>query len=186
MTRLRGRGLASFWAPACQDSTLVGNAGVGVISLRCAPLALPTFATAQFKRFFDSGRAVGCLLPLGAGRFMYLVVLHGYQGADSDAEQLALTEQLFEAALGELSVVAVGQPSLLVGDFNVEPAQIPCLAKAISAGLWVDFEEAWAFASGLRPSPTCKRDWGASWWSSERLYGWLSCCCCCSFLHGST
>ena len=113
---------------------------------------MPTFATAQFKMFFDCGRAVRCLLPLGAGRFMHLVVLYGYQGADSDPEQLALTEQLFGAALGELSVVAMGQPSLLVGDFNVEPTSIPCLAKGISAGLWV----------GLLPSPTCKRDWGAS------------------------
>ena len=33
--------------------------------------------------------------------------------------QLALTEQLFDAVLGELSVVARGQPCLLVGDFNV-------------------------------------------------------------------
>ena len=84
-----------------------------------------------------------CLLPLGAGRFMHLFVLYGYQGADVDAEQLALTEQLFDAALGELGVVARGQPCLLVGDFNVEPTKIPCLAKAISAGLWVDFEKAW-------------------------------------------
>ena len=37
---------------------------------------------------------------------MHLVVLHGYQGADTDAEQLALIEQLFDAALGELCVVA--------------------------------------------------------------------------------
>ena len=107
----------------------------GVVSLRGAPLALPTFATAQFKSFFDCGRAVRCLVPLGAGRFMHLVVLCGYQGADVDAEQLALTEQLFDAALGELSVVARGQPCLLVGDFNVEPTKIPCLAKGISAGL---------------------------------------------------
>ena len=68
--------------------------------------------------------------------------LYGFQGADADAEQLALTEQLFDAALGELSVVAGGQPCLLVGDFNVEPTKIPCLAKGISAGLWVEFEEA--------------------------------------------
>ena len=65
--RLKGKGLASFWAPACRDSSHVGNAGVGVISMRGAPVALPTFATAQFKRFFDCGRAVRCLLPLGAG-----------------------------------------------------------------------------------------------------------------------
>ena len=60
--------------------------------------------------------------------------------------KLALTEQLFDAALGELSVVAREQPCLLVGDFNVEPTKIPYLAKGISAGLWVDFEEAWAFS----------------------------------------
>ena len=87
--------------------------------------------------------------------------MYGFQGADSDAEQLALTEQLFDAALGELSVVARGQPCLLVADFNVEPTKIPCLAKGISAGLWVDFEEAWALAAGLQPAPTCKRSWTA-------------------------
>ena len=42
---------------------------------------------------------VRCTLPLGAGRFMHLVVLYGYQGADSDPEQFALTDQLFDAAL---------------------------------------------------------------------------------------
>ena len=35
--RLRKKGLASVWAPACQDSSRVGNAGVGVISMRGAP-----------------------------------------------------------------------------------------------------------------------------------------------------
>ena len=75
------------------------------------------------------------MLPLGFGRFMHLVVLYGYQGADHDPEQLALTEQLFDAALSELSVVARGQPCLIVGDSDVEPTRIPCLAKGISAGL---------------------------------------------------
>ena len=93
------------------------------------PLFLCPLLLLQFKRIFDSGREVRCLLPLGAGRFMHLVVLYGDQGADGDPEQLALTDQLFDAALGELSVVARGQPCMLVGDFNVEPTQIPCLAK---------------------------------------------------------
>ena len=123
---------------------------------------MPSFATPRFKMFFDCGRAVRCLLPLGAGRFMHLFVLYGYQGADIDTEQLAVTDQLFDAALGELSVVARGQPCLLVGDFNVEPTKIPCLAKGISAGLWVDFEEAWALAAGLQPAPSCKRDWNSA------------------------
>ena len=158
-SRLRKKDLASIWSPASQVSSHVGSAGVGVVSLRGAPLSLPTFATAQFKRFFDCGRAVRCMVPLGLGRFMHLVVLYGFEGADSDAEQLSLTEQLFDAALGELSVVARCQPCLLVGDFNVEPTKIPCLAKGISAGLWVDLEAAWALDAGVRPAVTCKRTW---------------------------
>ena len=145
-SRLRKKGFSSVWAPASQDSSHVGNAAVGVVSMRGAPLALPTFAAAQFKSFFYCGQAVRCLLPLEAGMFMHLFVLYGYQGADADAEQLALTEQLFDAALGEPSVVARGQPCLLLGDFNVEPTKIRCLAKGISAGLWVDFEEALGFS----------------------------------------
>ena len=54
-----------------------------------------------------------------------MVVLYGYQGADVDAEQLALTDQLFDATFGELRVVARGQPCLLAGDFNVE-VELPC------------------------------------------------------------
>ena len=60
--------------------------GVASIWMRGAPVALPTFATAQFKQFFDCGRAVRRFLPLGAGRFMHLFVLYGYKGADTDAE----------------------------------------------------------------------------------------------------
>ena len=51
--RLRKKGLASIWAPANQDSSHVGNGVVGVISMKGGPLALPTFATAQFRSFFD-------------------------------------------------------------------------------------------------------------------------------------
>ena len=74
--------------------------------MKGAPLALPTFATAQFQRFFLT--VVELLLarfPWGWCRFLNLVVLYGYQGSDTDAEQLALTEQLFDAALAELAVV---------------------------------------------------------------------------------
>ena len=73
-SRLRGKGLSSIWAPASQDCSHVGNAKIGVVSLRGAPLALPTFATAQFKSFFECGRAVRCMLPLAAGRFIHMFV----------------------------------------------------------------------------------------------------------------
>ena len=66
------KGLASVWAPASQDTSHVGHAGVGVVSLRSAPLSLPTFAAVQCERLFDCGRAVRCMLPLGCGRFFAL------------------------------------------------------------------------------------------------------------------
>ena len=56
-------------------------------------------------------------------------------------------------------MVAREQPCLIVGDFNVEPPKIPCLAKGISAGLWVDLEAAWALARESQPAVTCERTW---------------------------
>ena len=47
-----GTGCASVRALASEESSHVGHAGVGVVSMKDAPLSLPTFATAQFKRFF--------------------------------------------------------------------------------------------------------------------------------------
>ena len=48
------------------------------------------------------------LLPSPRGSLIVVgrLVLYGYQGANTDAEQLAF-DQLFDAALGELSVVAL-------------------------------------------------------------------------------
>ena len=82
--------------------------------------------------------------------------------ADTDAEQLALTEQLFDAALAELAVVARGSPCLLAGDFNVESTKIPCRSKGILAGLWVDLDAAWSAAQGRHPAVTCKRSLDSS------------------------
>ena len=79
---LRARGASSVWSLASQESSHVGHGGVGVISLKGAPLSLPASVTAQFRRFFDCGRALRCMLLVASGRFLHLVVLYGYQGAD--------------------------------------------------------------------------------------------------------
>ena len=50
---------------------------------------------------------------------------------------------------------------MMVGDFNVEPTKIRCLAREISAGLWVDLEVSWALATGKQPASTCMREWGS-------------------------
>ena len=113
----------------------------GLESSACVALPLPCLPLLQLclSLSLTAGVLCGVCFPLASGMFLHLCVLYGYQGADADAEQLDLTDHLFDAALGELHAVALGQPCLLVGDFNVEPTKIPCLAEGISAGLWVDF-----------------------------------------------
>ena len=49
-------GVVSIWAPACHDSIPGGHAGVGVVSLKGAPLTLPTFNTLEFADFFSVGQ----------------------------------------------------------------------------------------------------------------------------------
>ena len=69
---------------------------------------------------------------------VHLSVVHGYQGTEEDADQLKLTEKLLQAVLAEAQVVCIGQPLLIAGDLNADPAVIPYLAKGISAGGFVD------------------------------------------------
>ena len=61
--------------------------------------------------------------------------------------------------LVEWGVLARGESSLILRDFNVEATKIPCLCKGVSAGLWVDLEVAWALA---QPAVTCKRTWDST------------------------
>ena len=98
---MRRKGIHSVWAPAFQEGSHVGRAGFGVVSLRGAPVSMPSFATAAFRRFFDLGRLVRCVLPLGNGRAMHLVVVYG--------------------ALCDLAVVGRGQPLLLLVTSTLNP-----------------------------------------------------------------
>ena len=61
--RLRCRKIASIWAPSSQESSHVGHAGVGVVSLRGAPLSLPSFVTARFQSFLTVVGLFGVFFP---------------------------------------------------------------------------------------------------------------------------
>ena len=92
---LRRKGFHSVWSLASQEGSQVGHAGVAIVSLNGAPVSMPTFATAAFKHFFNLGRLVRSVVPLGGGRLMHLVVVYGFQGASDDAEKLSLTNEFF-------------------------------------------------------------------------------------------
>ena len=53
-------------------------------------------------------------------------------------------------------MVCIGQPMLIAGDLNADPAVIPCLAKGISAGRHVDLALAYSLGAGLTPDVTCR------------------------------
>ena len=154
--QLRKAGHQSVWSPACQDQVAGGHAGVGVVSLGGAPLSRPSFVTPQFKEFFRLGRVLRTTLLAGKGGVVHLFVVFGYQGAEEDADQLLLTDKLLQAVLAEAQVVCVGQPMLIAGDLNADLAVIPCLAKGISAGRYVDLAFAYSLGAGLTPDATCR------------------------------
>ena len=148
-------GYQSVWSPACQEQVAGGRAGVGVVSLGGAPVALPSWATSEFQQFFRLGRALR-VTPTGVGEVVHLFVVYGYQGAEEDSEKQHLTDKLLQAVLAEAQVVCVGQPLLVAGDLNVDPAVIPCLAEGISVGRYVDLALAFSLGAGRRPDATCK------------------------------
>ena len=74
----------------------------------------------------------------------------------ADAEKLRLTDSLLHAVLVEAQIVCIGQPMLTAGDLNADPAVIPCLAKGISAGRYVDLALAHSLGAGVAPDVTCR------------------------------
>ena len=118
------------------------------------PLSLPSFVTPQFQEFFRLGRVLRTTLPTAQGGVVHLFVVYGYQGAEEDAEKLRLTDR--QAVLAEAQVVCIGQPMLIAGDLNADPAVIPCLAKGMSAGRHGDLALAHSLGAGSTPDITCR------------------------------
>ena len=73
----------------------------------------------------------------------------------SSSSQLLLTDKLLQAVLAEAQVVCIGQLLLIASDLNADPAVIPCLAKGISAGRFVDLALAFSRGTGSTPDITC-------------------------------
>ena len=114
---------------------------------------------------------------------MFIYLLYDYQGAEEEADQLQLTDKLLQAVLAEAQVACIGQPMLTAGDLNADPAVIPCLAKGISAGRYVDLALAYSLGAGLAPDATCRfsRE-GGTGTRRDFFVGVSGCSCCFSSL----
>ena len=113
---------------------LVVMLGLGLSALGAGPLALPTIATAGV---LQAGESSSCHSPCCA-------------------EKLQLTDKLLQAVLAEARVVCTGQPVLIAGDLNADLSVIPCLAKAVSEGRFVDLALAYSLGEEMRPATSCK------------------------------
>ena len=136
--QLRKAGLQSVWAPACQVHVPAGHAGCGVFRLHGAPLRAPSPVAPEFGEFSRLGRAMRVCFSHWCWLRGSLVCCLRYQGVEEDPEKLSLTDRLLNTVLAEAQVVCVGQLVLIVGDFHADPGIVPCLAKGMSAGQFVD------------------------------------------------
>ena len=103
--------MTSIWSPACQDTSHVGAAGIGLVSLKGDPVSIPSIATPEFRRYRHMGRALLC---------SYFWV-YGFQEADKDLEKLALTELLFQAVCARPKFLEKESLFYFAGKFNVLP-----------------------------------------------------------------
>ena len=125
---------------------------MGVITLFGVSLSAPSPVTPEFKEYFGLGRAIRVTLPTGEGGVVHLFVVFGYQGSEEDSDKLVLTGKLLSAVLAEAHVVSVGQ--LVLIDLTADPSILPCLAKGISAGKFIDLALAYSLGSGREPEVT--------------------------------
>ena len=85
--RLRSRGLASVWAPACQDSSRVGHAGVG------DPRGVHWFAQKCALRNLGDGSNSICVMPVyaslsGTAQSPWLLCMYGMLDKGCTSEKL--------------------------------------------------------------------------------------------------
>ena len=67
-----------------------------------------------------------------------------------------LTDKLLTAVLAEAQAVCVRQPLFIVDDLNADPAVIPCLAKRIASGRFIDLTLAYSIGAEKEPDATCR------------------------------
>ena len=105
--RSRAMNISSLWTAACQESSHVGHAGEGIVSLKEAPLVHAVPCTHDFKSVVGLWRfhrcahcSRGCCVRVPKGLIQIL-------------KKPSVTDLLFQAVLCELSVVGQGHPQLI-------------------------------------------------------------------------
>ena len=118
----------------------------------------PTLCYLAFAEFFRMGRTMRVVLHWYGAGVAHLFVVYGYQGSESDADQLALTDQLITSVLCEAMVCCSVQPTILVADLNADPSVVP-LANGYLMEVGFDLEKLSRWAKGSRQLPLVSSNW---------------------------
>ena len=125
----------------------------------------PSLVTPEFKEYFWLGRAMRVTLPTGEGGVVHLLWFMGVRGLRRMLKNFCILIS-YSAPSSQKPRWCVGQPLLVVGDLNADPGIIPCLAKGIAAGRFVDLALAHSIGAGKEPEVTCRfrlDDCAGSW-----------------------
>ena len=91
-----------------------------------------------------------------------MVVLYGYQGADTDAEQLALTEQLLMLPLVSFVLLFGCSLACWLGISTRSPPKSLAWQKGFRLGSGLTLRRLGPWLLVHDQLPTCKRGWGAA------------------------
>ena len=149
-----------FWTIWSQSAEAGLFRGLAMV-MRLMCIALSTLLIprpSRFTHFCDRwvpggslswGELCESLSPLEMGEWFICFVITWYQGAEEDAEKLQLTDKLLQRYV-------LVSPCLLLGILMLILLLFPCLAKAISAGRFVDLPMAYSLRERQRLAATCK------------------------------
>ena len=135
--------------------SLVVMLGVGVISLRGAPLSAPLFdIPPEFQEFFRLSRVLFLLVTVVWFIFSLYMVIKGRRRV---LGKLSLTDKLLGDVLAEAHVVCVWvSRCLYLVTSMLTLVSSPCSANGISSGRCVDLALAYSVGAGTEPDMTCR------------------------------
>ena len=144
---LRGKGFLVQAGPSLRMGTTY-TAGVATISRGLRPMFHLPCRTKEGKEQHRLGRLqiIGC--GIGARHTITLANVYGWARGSEDVHQALRTDHLLRAALDELSSIPDTEPTLIVGDFNADLADLDTTQRMLASG-WTDL------GSLYDTSPTC-------------------------------
>jgi len=128
--------------------------GVGIVYDAHYTVILLDPLTPEFKKVTQQGRALAFSIDYGDGNATYAYILYGKSGGHECKHKATVTNRIIKAIRCEQSAQPSG-PTVILGDTNADPEDLPVLQKLLSAHLWIDVGAHASWWGGFDAQPTC-------------------------------